>query len=279
MRKGFFAIVLVAASFAGGAAVNGPGLRWARDLILNTPELISEEAPKVVSGPETGPSEAPPRAFPAAPIPPVVIKADPAKSKGQDKGPSESETVPPLPPPVAAAPAPLPASEALPPLDLSVIKVGESDRPDPEKEIGRKDAPSPSPVPAAPAPLSSSGDRVRDAKSRDEPWADAPGSAPAAAVPPRPVEAPAASASTSIATPGAPDGWAEVRRTMRDLGVARYGIEGEPGGRVRFHCVIPLAGRRAVGQQFEAEADDEIEAARTALRRVALWRATEAPRP
>jgi hypothetical protein len=64
---------------------------------------------------------------------------------------------------------------------------------------------------------------------------------------------------------------------MRELGVARYGLEGEPGGRVRFHCLIPLAGRRAVAQQFEAEADDEIEAAQTALRRVALWRATEPP--
>jgi hypothetical protein len=66
---------------------------------------------------------------------------------------------------------------------------------------------------------------------------------------------------------------------MRELGVGRYGIEGELGGRVRFHCVIPIAGRHAVGQQFEAEGDDELQAARTALRRVALWRATEAPRP
>jgi hypothetical protein len=64
---------------------------------------------------------------------------------------------------------------------------------------------------------------------------------------------------------------------MRELGVARYGIEGEPGGRVQFYCLIPLAGRRAVGQQFEAEGDDEIEAAQTALRRVALWRATAPP--
>jgi hypothetical protein len=64
---------------------------------------------------------------------------------------------------------------------------------------------------------------------------------------------------------------------MRELGVARYGIEGEPGGRVRFHCLIPLAGRRAVAQQFEADGADELEAARTALRRVALWRGSEAP--
>jgi hypothetical protein len=64
---------------------------------------------------------------------------------------------------------------------------------------------------------------------------------------------------------------------MRALGVARYGIEGEPDGRARFHCIIPLAGRRAVGQQFEADGDDLIQAAEAALRRVALWRATESP--
>jgi hypothetical protein len=72
---------------------------------------------------------------------------------------------------------------------------------------------------------------------------------------------------------------------MRALGVSRYWIEGEPGGRAHFRCVIPLAGRRAVGQQFEAEGDDALEAADSALRRVTLWRATEptstspSPRP
>jgi hypothetical protein len=70
-----------------------------------------------------------------------------------------------------------------------------------------------------------------------------------------------------------------IRQKMRALGVARYGFEGEPEGRVRFHCVIPLAGRRAVSQQFEGEGDDMIEAVQTALHRVALWRATELPAP
>ena len=72
-------------------------------------------------------------------------------------------------------------------------------------------------------------------------------------------------------------GWESVRNRMRELGITRYWIEGEPGGLVRFRCVIPLAGRHAVGQQFEAEGDDELGAAEAALRRVALWRATEAP--
>ena len=62
------------------------------------------------------------------------------------------------------------------------------------------------------------------------------------------------------------------------MGVSRYWIESEPGGPARFRCLIPLAGNRAVSQHFEAEGDDEFQAADAALRRVALWRATE-PRP
>lgn len=73
-----------------------------------------------------------------------------------------------------------------------------------------------------------------------------------------------------------PDDWAAVRRELKALGVSRYGTEGDPSGKVRFHCVIPLAGRRAVGQHFEAEGDDELQAARAAIKRIALWRATEA---
>jgi hypothetical protein len=98
----------------------------------------------------------------------------------------------------------------------------------------------------------------------------------ATATPPAPASEPPAEV---VAATGSSGDWAEIRRRMRDLGVSRYGVEGEPGGRVRFYCLIPLAGRRAVAQQFEAEGDDEIQAARTALRRVALWRATETSGP
>ena len=86
-----------------------------------------------------------------------------------------------------------------------------------------------------------------------------------------------ASMETRPADPSGPPGWAAVRGRMRELGVARYWVEGEPGGPARFRCVIPLAGRHAVGQQFEADGDDDLQAAEAALRRVALWRATEAP--
>jgi hypothetical protein len=91
--------------------------------------------------------------------------------------------------------------------------------------------------------------------------------------------APAPAPATGGASAAGPDDWGSIRRKMHALGVARCGIEFEPDGRVRFHCVIPLAGRRAVSQQFEGEGNDEIEAAQTALRRVALWRATEPPAP
>jgi hypothetical protein len=64
---------------------------------------------------------------------------------------------------------------------------------------------------------------------------------------------------------------------MQSLGVGKYWIEGEPDGSVLFRCVIPVAGRRAVGQQFEGEGADPASAAKVALRRVALWKATEMP--
>ena len=65
---------------------------------------------------------------------------------------------------------------------------------------------------------------------------------------PTPVPAPAPAAETEAASskiiPGDPADWPAVRKALRDLGVAQYGIDGEPNGKVRFHCIIPLAGRR-----------------------------------
>jgi hypothetical protein len=125
----------------------------------------------------------------------------------------------------------------------------------------------------------------------DREWADAPGSAPAVAIlPGRPVPqfksrpdpavAPAgitearAARTTEIPGRSARD-WPDVRRRLQALGVTRYWTEGEPNGAARFRCVIPLAGQRAVSQQFEGEGDDDLQAAEAALRRVALWKATE----
>ncbi len=81
-------------------------------------------------------------------------------------------------------------------------------------------------------------------------------------------------AKSSDSTSALPD-WAALRKKMKSLGVTRYTIEGETDGQVRFSCVIPVDGLKAVGHQFEAEADDEYHAAEAALKRVTLWKATQ----
>ena len=62
---------------------------------------------------------------------------------------------------------------------------------------------------------------------------------------------------------------------MKALGVTKYWVEGTPGGAVTFRCVVRSAGPDSADRQFEAEADDESQAAESALRRVAVWKATE----
>jgi len=86
-------------------------------------------------------------------------------------------------------------------------------------------------------------------------------------------------ASTRKPVVGGSDTWTVVERKMQSLGVSRYTIEGEPGDRVVFSCLIPLAGRQAIAQRFEAEGDDMVQAAQAALRRITLWRATQQTSP
>ena len=40
---------------------------------------------------------------------------------------------------------------------------------------------------------------------------------------------------------------------MQTLGVSRFTVEGKPGGPIVFACLIPVAGRQAVTERFEAE--------------------------
>jgi hypothetical protein len=71
------------------------------------------------------------------------------------------------------------------------------------------------------------------------------------------------------------DNWADVERKMQSLGVSHYTVDGQPGDRVVFSCWIPLAGRQAIAERFEAEGDDMVQAAQATLRRITLWRATQ----
>ncbi len=217
MRKALFVIVLVGASFAGGAVINGPGLHWAQTLVMNRLGIAEDKGPEVVvaGGELAGPR--PIEEIPSSPIPPLVLDPiDPKKKPAAEK----QENV------VAQSTRPLPVL-----------------------------SPVPEPVPPPLEPLTTSKDREHDALVLAASTTEGP--TPAAAI------------------SGVPNDWTAVRRELKVLGVSRYGTEGEPSGRVRFHCVIPLAGRRAVGQHFEAEGDDELQAARAAIKRVALWRATE----
>ena len=223
MRKALFVIVLVGSSFAGGAAINGPGLRWAQSIVANRLGFVEDKGPEVVvaGGELAGPTPIV-EEIPASPIPPLVLE------------------------PISPKKKPLPA------LDKAQNVALQTATPLPTF------TPVPEPV-ATPTlePLTTSKDRDRDA-----------------------LVLAASTSTTEDASPGVvpdvPNDWTEVRRELKSLGVSRYGTEGDPSGRVRFHCVIPLAGRRAVGQHFEAEGDDDLQAARAALKRVVLWRATEA---
>jgi hypothetical protein len=144
------------------------------------------------------------------------------------------------------------------------------------------------PEPSAPSNTAAAGSDNTAKQS----WADAPGSAPPTAAASRsdrgPAPAPkqdeqvtltdgkprAGTRSANFATDGH---WATIMQRMQKLGIGKYWVEGDPSGSVIFRCVIPLAGRRAVSQQFEGEGADLFTAAESALRRVALWKATEAP--
>ena len=55
--------------------------------------------------------------------------------------------------------------------------------------------------------------------------------------------------------------------------MSRFWIEGSPAGPVTFRCVVPAETPDSADRQFEAEAPDELQAADSALRRVAVWRA------
>lgn len=73
----------------------------------------------------------------------------------------------------------------------------------------------------------------------------------------------------------ADDEWTILESKMQTLGVSRFTIEGKPGGSIVFACLIPVAGRQAVAERFEAEGDDVIRAAQSVLRRIVLWRTTQ----
>jgi len=299
MRKALFAVVLVAASFGGGAAVNGPGLRWAQAWAMGRLGLVQEADG---AGPIVGPrGDATSDDLHASPIPPLTVEPrveggnDPKTSPDKNPSPAGDPARAPATnrPDRPAAPAPGGPNAPEPAVAGSGAPPSTPDPLEPLTSAGPPPLERPAPLAAlhdpdpSPGELGKTGEKE---KTRDQSAAPAPKGTHAvseAAVSLASLARPAAeataasssSSSSSSAVAADPSDWAGVRRALRALGVSRYGIDGEPNGRVRFHCVIPLAGRHAVGQHFEAEADDELQAARAALRRIALWRASEGSTP
>ena len=310
MRQVVLVIVLVAAAFLGGAFVNGPGLRWAQTQVLGSlglneggeiasvelksstnPDVTADSSRLAKSGADTVPG-------PVAPIPSLVKDGEKVRPGASDPRATRPDAADPI---VASSQSSVKSSNAssLPPPLVSPLAFLDADR-DSRKETGRAEASGSRTVSSAakvapgrvdpevrPAVASSAGSPATVDRSAPPALMDSlPVLMPSEAPPPPDAAGPmapeASAASPPRSEPGAPgigsDDWAALDRKMQTLGVSRFTIEGQPGGHVVFSCLIPVAGRQAVTQRFEAEGEDGIQAAKAALRRVALWRASQ-PQP
>jgi hypothetical protein len=294
VRQVVLVVVLVTAAFLGGVFVNGPGLRWAQTQVLGSlglneggeiasvdlkgpanPDMTADGFRPAKAGAETA-------SGPLAPIPSLAMDGQKARSAASDRPATRS-----------AADRPGASSPSSPPLQISPLASSHADA-DSRKGAARaaektqrasSDASAPGRLDPDVTPAVASSASNPGAPDRDSVPARLDSLAAlmlAGAPPPPDVPAPAPDASPSPSPrsePASPstggDDWAALDRKMQNLGVSRFTIEGQPGARVVFSCLIPLAGRQAVTQRFEAEGEDGFQAAQAALRRVALWRATQ----
>jgi hypothetical protein len=295
VRQAILVAVLVSASFLGGAFVNGPGLSWAQTRVLRSlglsdggeiasVDLEATANPDAVSdGSAPTKSEGERMRGPLAPVPSFIAEGESPKQDASDRravpkprskskagrdGGSPRSQPSPSPSPSTTSETALMASRSrqAPPLDPSITPAIAASPPEPSRE----------PAPASTPPPSSLERKIPPAIL--DTLADLLPSNPPSSFGPSP---PSLSSSSSPVAPKSAveggDDWAVLQRKMQTLGVTRFTIDGDPGGRVVFSCLIPLAGRQAVTQRFEAEGDDVVGAAQAALRRVALWRATQPP--
>lgn len=267
MRQALFVIAVVGAAFVGGAVVNGPGFRWAQERLLlymglqDGGEIASIDLPPA-------PGEAPIADAPTVEEP-TVGKRDPEVQTASATAPASTAA-----PQRRALDQGVPAPKAEPKATEPFAEAG-GDQPEPTADPNADAADPPALLGAlagvlkqtAPAPGAADGP-----SQEPEPTPEL-----AAPAPLDPSVAPVAESGSKEAAPGGEStDWAELRGKLTAAGVSRYTIEGEPGGRVVFVCLIPMAGKQAVSQRFEAEGDDEFQAARAALRRINLWRAAQA---
>jgi hypothetical protein len=279
VRQLFLVVVLIAASFVGGAFVNGPGLQWAQSRLLRSLGLIQggeiasvELKPVTSSDPDvqTNSSESTATKPAADSLQSALASAPPLqteiKSPKQDTS-DQSTTLANQPKLIGKPSSSLPTNRSLADsrpgdhepgqLDTTVTPVGGVSVQDSASESSRSKTDS---VPT-----------VLESLAALLP-VDSPSSAHPSSTSPSPALTP------KVLVNGT-DTWAILERKMQSFGVIRYTIDGEPSGRVVFSCLIPLAGRQAVAHRFEAEGEDIIHAAQAALRRITLWRATQPSLP
>jgi hypothetical protein len=284
VRQLVLVIVLVAASFLGGAFVNGPGLQWVQTRVLrslglnnggeitsvdlkSTPSSEVSTNGSVLAKPEADTTQGTP-----SQTPPLLTENELPKHDTSDR-PSDFQTRGKS--TTNNSPA---SSRSRPVLSTSSVK----DQRALTQSAGRPPIPSDPGVTTAsamssPAPAHSALDNAP--AIIDSLAALLPSSPPSSNSPSPPSSSPPPLPSALKAIAGGSDNWAILERKMQSLGVSRYTMDGEPGGRVVFSCLIPLAGRQAVSQRFEAEGDNMVHAAQAALRRIALWQATQPSSP
>ena len=284
MRQLVLVIVLVAASFLGGAFVNGPGLQWVQTRVIRSLGLTnggeitsvdlkstaSSEASSngsVLAKPEADTTQGTP-----AQTPPLLTENELPKHDASDRS-SDSQTRGKS--TISNSPA---LSRSRPVLSSSSVR----DQRALAQSAGRPPIPSDPGVTTAsavssPTPARSALDNAP--AIIDSLAALLPSNPPPSNSPSPPSSSPPALPSALKSIAGGSDNWAIIERKMQSLGVSRYMMDGEPGGRVVFSCLIPLAGRQAVSQRFEAEGDDMVHAAQAALRRIALWQAAQPSSP
>ena len=269
------------ASFLGGAFVNGPGLQWAqtrlqRSLGLNQADEIALVDLKPVAILEEASSASSPNKPTAdtsenavGPTLSLQTESDSGKQDTSNQslkrasqssliaGQPSSQGLQPSssPPAQRSVPRDQPGGRSISKLDATITPVGGIPPTDPSHKFSQLKSNSTS------AAIVSLPDLL-------------PANSPSPAKPSLSSTSQALSRRSSV---NGNDTWPILEHKMQSLGVARYTIDGEPGGRVVCSCLIPLAGRQAVTQRFEAEGDDIIHAVQAALRRIALWRASQPP--
>jgi hypothetical protein len=280
VRQVILVVLLVGAAFLGGAFVNGPGLQWAQSRVLrllglNSVGEIAEIDLESSSNSEVGPDSidrlGKPADTPTSSATPKssVVSEDRFRKKDSTNQTSVLQL---RPKPISSNLGSDQGHQSFLPSatsSRSVTKSSPGDRAPSDQKVMLARGGSHSQSPTGPTVPSSS---AKGALTVIENLASL--------VPPDKNSTTDLTSSAERFSTGrkltrvVDDEWALLQSKMQTLGVSRFTIEGKPGGSMVFACLIPVAGRQAVAERFEAEGDDVIQAAQSVLRRIVLWQAT-----